>query len=963
VNDRRGEASLCRDWRRETLTVIAVLAAVTCLFYYEVVFLGRTILPLETPAVMGSQAPYGFDGTLRRDLYRLDRGASTWQHEPWLRKVNDDYRAGRFPLWIDTQGFGAPLLGNPQTGGFDVFRLPLIMSGSALVWDFYYLARTFLGAVATYLFARYVGFATPARYFLAIAYIFSGHFFLLGNNLAVEAYFLLPVILLGTELLLGDHPRLGFALTAVAVALNLLIGMPEVSLAVFLLCAAYAAYHLLFRAPDLRTDGAWVTRTALLIGAWIIGFALAAPVLLPLVEFLAHGAVGTPRRETLGLNSVPLPYLASLYMPYLNGLPVYPIVSPPLYALQTYVGATVLALALYGLLPVRMPLSRRLAPFAALAVLLLLAKTVGMPGINELGRLPALKVTRFPIWFGPITGFCLALLASLAVHRLSTSPERPSRAVAALIAAIWVLLVALGVYANWDSVSLVPSGYVWFAVGVASLSAIGVWVITHFGPTRSPMLRGVACCVVLVGELFVLAPHGSYQDRYDRFVEPPFVAFLQERQAQSPFRVFGGEGMLYPNTASAYGLHDIRALDAIYVDRYMAYIKNFVSPQAEDRFVGDELTPLELDALLVNNPWFDLAGVRYVVAAPASMTAARLLGVTVDGVYAMGLQSGEKHQDIRVEPVTIGGVTKRALVEHAPDRLSYRIHIAPDGAALHFSLGMAPEVWEQGKTDGVAFEIEVETPGNIEQVYRRRITPTSTPDDQRWIDDSVDLSRFAGEDVGLTFVTRPLESADNDAAVWGDIRLTPEAGKSVSQYAMVYDDEVQLFENHRALPRAFLVQDVRLVDDVAGAIAAMSEERFDFRQTAVVESAPESQIATLGPDGGSIAIVTYNAQYVSIDVEAESPSFLVLTDSMYPGWTASVDGVETPIHATDVAFRGVFVPAGEHRIEFSYDPTSFRAGMAIAFLGLIALVVGSMGGAQPQWVSRLRTRHRDSPTA
>ena len=43
-------------------------------------------------------------------------------------------------------------------------------------------------------------------------------------------------------------------------------------------------------------------------------------------------------------------------------------------------------------------------------------------------------------------------------------------------------------------------------------------------------------------------------------------------------RVFGLDGKLYPNTAGALGLQDIRALDALYVERYLRYVRTFIAP-------------------------------------------------------------------------------------------------------------------------------------------------------------------------------------------------------------------------------------------------------------------------------------------------------------------------------------------------------------------------------------------------
>ena len=67
VKDIKRGVATWHDWRRETLIVIAILTAVTCLFYFEIVFLGRTILPLHVEGVMGAQGPYGYEKPFRSD--------------------------------------------------------------------------------------------------------------------------------------------------------------------------------------------------------------------------------------------------------------------------------------------------------------------------------------------------------------------------------------------------------------------------------------------------------------------------------------------------------------------------------------------------------------------------------------------------------------------------------------------------------------------------------------------------------------------------------------------------------------------------------------------------------------------------------------------------------------------------------------------------------------------------------
>ena len=97
---------------------------------------------------------------------------------------------------------------------------------------------------------------------------------------------------------------------------------------------------------------------------------------------------------------------------------------------------------------------------------------------------------------------------------------------------------------------------------------------------------------------------------------------------------------------------------------------------------------------------------------------------------------------------------------------------------------------------------------------------------------------------------------------------------------------------------------------------------------------------------------------MTIRVESQRAGLLVLSDTYYPGWKAYVDGQETPIYPTDVALRSVYLEAGEHEVRFVYSPASFKLGVLISGLSLLALVAyAGRGTAWRLWV-RLRERRR-----
>jgi hypothetical protein len=76
-------------------------------------------------------------------------------------------------------------------------------------------------------------------------------------------------------------------------------------------------------------------------------------------------------------------------------------------------------------------------------------------------------------------------------------------------------------------------------------------------------------------------------------------------------------------------------------------------------------------------------------------------------------------------------------------------------------------------------------------------------------------------------------------------------------------------------------------------------------------------------------------------VEADAPSRLTLANPWFPGWTASVDGAPAPLSAAPGDPIGIEMPAGRHEVVIAYRPASFRAGMAIAVVSALALLMVS----------------------
>jgi uncharacterized membrane protein YfhO len=73
----------------------------------------------------------------------------------------------------------------------------------------------------------------------------------------------------------------------------------------------------------------------------------------------------------------------------------------------------------------------------------------------------------------------------------------------------------------------------------------------------------------------------------------------------------------------------------------------------------------------------------------------------------------------------------------------------------------------------------------------------------------------------------------------------------------------------------------------------------------------------------------------------DAPGYLVLADTWYPGWRATVDGAPTEVLRANHAFRAVRLEAGEHVVDMVYRPTSVLVGGAVSLAALALLLVAA----------------------
>ena len=152
-------------------------------------------------------------------------------------------------------------------------------------------------------------------------------------------------------------------------------------------------------------------------------------------------------------------------------------------------------------------------------------------------------------------------------------------------------------------------------------------------------------------------------------------------------------------------------------------------------------------------------------------------------------------------------------------------------------------------------------------------------------------------------------------------------------------DELRRYDYVPRLPPAFLVSSTRMGTEADVLAALEGRTSFDARTTAILEARcdPCPKAASDGRPGDATP-TRWEAGAIDLRLSTKAPSFVVVSEAWFPGWSAEVDGSPVEVRRADGLLLGVPVPAGAREVELRYHPPGLRAGAAVSALSLLGLL-------------------------
>lgn len=473
-----------------------------------------------------------------------------------------DWLHFHLPWWNPFTGLGAPLAGEMQSGALSPLVLLFALPGG-LLW--FHMALEVISGVSAYLLVRRLFPTELLACVGGILFGLNGTLAWVGNAVENPVPFL-PLALLGVELIIRGvgRKRWGWSLLAIAIALSMYAGFPEVAALDDLLVVVYALVRGWTLPRGDRKAG--IGQLAWGLG---VGGLLSLPILVAFKDFLKVALIGIHSNASAALIS---PKMIPMFLdPYIyGGLAAYHSATPYWDGAGGYFTMGVFVLALFGLTgPTQRPLRWAMGGWVAIS-LMGATNALGTRALwNLIPGLHQIVLGRYVIASCEMAMILLALfgLDDLIARRRGrvTWMVTGSLAIVTFIAMLlWVSGVTAGSSGGTLNELMVIAG--------RSIPFVLLLVIVYAGFQRSSSLAAVLIAGALtIDALFsfglaeVFVPAKVTEERGP-------IAFLQKNLGL--YR-FASAGPISPNWGTYFSINELNAHDL----PFPAAFANFVNTQ------------------------------------------------------------------------------------------------------------------------------------------------------------------------------------------------------------------------------------------------------------------------------------------------------------------------------------------------------------------------------------------------
>lgn len=884
------------QWKVDRFHLVPIfsLLLLLILFYFPVVFLGRTLQGPEMARINPAlKAPISAQqiqsGYAVPQIFNTEQATAGYGRFPDDIFTGESYRSLQWPLWDPYVGAGIPFAAQYESASF--FPLKIIQNLlPTSTRDLFFIFSMWLAGVFTYCFFIGASLNRLSAFWGATLYMTCGAFsWFMQLQEYMTVAMMLPLLMLATHLLSEKNSIKNVVFLAITMGLMLYAGQPEAAFYCFVLSFFY--YFCRVYAGEKESLERAKHQLAYFISV-VLGVCIASPLLVLFVEAYRHGITIHVMHPTSdiplpGLNARSSPnLLTEIILPKITDWPIMPLVVPAAGEWDfygSYVGIIPIFFVVAGFMVQQIKLKKEFLFFFIFAICFLMMD-IGLWPFNLIGYLPLFRLAWSPRWGGAAWSFSLIAAATYGFYFLQqfSGDEDAWKKIIRRAVIITLLLLYLVIATAYSGPHLLNLFI--FVLNVfyhpqfllilsATFSIVSLVTMVYFLlKEKRDLSTWLICTLILIISQYYWLPKGT---------------------------------LMLANFSGILSISDNYLMTNLML--FFIYLCFFATL-----------------AMIVkrNNVFlYGMLALVYVVALVFQNTA---------------LPAYPKKMDVTAPTPFIQYLQKNA---------GYDRFFAIDGILLP-RYAQVFHLYDVRSTSAIA----VRTYQDFVNQYMNLI---KLPDGQQQF---LGYVAPVTKDVSENYFYPPLHRLNKHFKAFNMMGMKYLVMKKnsnnlaelihyrhlFSKLELVYQDQdVNIYLNPNALPRVFAVSNIALTDSYQDAQRVSVETNVNLQKTALVENTlPVNWKNDSTILKATTRIVNYQPNKVTIQIQSNRSAFLVLTDIFYPGWTATIDNKNTRIYRVDGLFRGVVVPAGQHIIEYHYFPHHFQIGLWLAGLAFLLCLIG-----------------------
>ncbi|MFC1727423.1 YfhO family protein [Patescibacteria group bacterium] len=228
---------------------------------------------------------------------------------------------------------------------------------------------------------------------------------------------------------------------------------------------------------------------------------------------------------------------------------------------------------------------------------------------------------------------------------------------------------------------------------------------------------------------------------------------------------------------------------------------------------------------------------------------------------------------------------------------------------------------------------------------------------ERWLLDEVKNEFVLGKILGMFNVKYLISYASSQNPEF-------EMKKEIN-LGEIFGLTLKILENKQDMGPIYFVPEAKVIQNEDQVLKEMAEINFYPPKTVILEEEPEHPLEAYSgildefKENNQLSIENHQPLEVKIQANLADKGFLVLPETPYPGWQATIDNQPTKIYTANYLMRAVYLEPGDHEVIFRYSPLSFKIGAGVTSTTLLGLALVGLASLFKKALKLLRRRSKD----